>query len=173
MPDKRTGNPLADIPYLVSLVTEEQLERWHQKGECLCGCGQVTRINRDGWHSYFTHGHNKRVVDPSHFYTSVQRQRLSQATRAGIERNCVNSLILCDLVRDYCEKNNVTITDLAKKVGCNRSWLADVVNRTKKKTIRRQSAVRILKAIGEPVPPSLYTRAPHTATVIGRKMIPK
>lgn len=167
---KYTGDPFVDLPKHANAVSTERLERWAAKGECLCGCEIVTK-NRHGLHSYFMVGHSTRVYNNFEHMPKDEFDRMRKRIVVTYRLNNVNCLIIGTLVKDYLEANKMSAAQLAREIGCSVTWLRLIIN-NKKGYIRRQSAVRLLKAIKEPVPLALLIRAPRSAAAIGRKGTP-
>lgn len=151
---KYVGDPFTDVPLHARAVPTDRLHRWAVKGECLCGCETVTKITKQGLHSYFVSGHSTRVVMPQDYMTTDQFARSRRKSVLSHERHNVNCLIIGTLIKDYLKENDRTIVGLAKEIGCSTTWLGDIV-RGQKRVIRRRSAVRLLRAIKEPVPEAL------------------
>lgn len=163
---KYTGDPFVDVPLHADRVPTDRLERWARKGECLCGCETVTNY-RHGHHSYFVSGHGTRVYNHVVNMPTDDVARMRKKIRDNYQLGSVNCLIIGTLIKDYLQANDKSAAQFAREIGCSVTWLRLVI-KGEKGYIRRPSAVRLLRAINEPVPEALLKPALRSAAAIGR-----
>lgn len=88
--------------------------------------------------------------DPWPLIDSHDKQR----QRRGISRRQVNPKLIIDLVYDYLEENGIFLKDFAERYGFAPGYLSEIKS-GRYTTISKRYAVRLLNAIGEPVPEHL------------------
>lgn len=119
---------------------------------CACGCGNPTKLDRDGNPRQFTTGHNQRAVDLAE--RSARRRRSHEMVR-------VDYPVFRAMLRDYKQKNGLTWPQVAERGGISHSHLQSIMfsNFELAKGVTKQWAQQFLDRLaGKSLPPTSYQR---------------
>lgn len=153
-------DPAERFPELAHYWSEQDLERWRLKGECLCGCGEITSLlhGRGPGHTYFKNGHISPFKKRHGLKASNPGPKTSKFMASLREKNrneTIDATFIVSLVEDYCYENKISsLWKFAKITGFEHSVLYEITS-GRRKRMTKKSAARLLSLIGEPIPKEL------------------
>jgi hypothetical protein len=157
------GHPRDRFPDLVGILTEADYAMWQLYGECLCGCGGITKLRRPEQRgstqiSYWCSGHlqalrSRHGLVQGRDRSATQREAASRYNIAQCVTPVQQKFILAS-VREYIDAHHGgSITRFARAIKDDHSTLC--YNFAGKSRLSKRRAAKLLKAIGEQPHPSL------------------
>lgn len=146
------GEPRDRFPQLADLLTDQAIADWHERGLCLCGCGERTRFYKHPGTSinYFVNGHAQLLKKIHGRATGSPRSvRVRQAVRRKNLAACVDGRYILAAVREHIHAvHGGNITAFCRAHDLQHSSLCYNLNRGVT-MLTKARAKALLLAIGE------------------------
>lgn len=180
VPSGTVTHPSETLPKeMFDRIPQENIDAWEKHRVCLCGCGIAlglrsadTAWGKKGEPSFFKPGHDRRIYDVTLKYKLAWRHSETTRKRMSIAnlKYTVESRVIGDLAKEYRIAHGLTQRGAAREWGVDRGILSRIESGSLPR-IKKNTAIKILTAIGEPIPEHLLvTKIQPSKTKRGRRV---